>query len=80
MALVKQPSKLPTNKLAAGAVVSSIVGTQAGPLVQEIWPQLAPAVLAGPVMTDTLAMLIALLSGVVVGWFVPDQANVRVDE
>lgn len=75
MALAKQRTFTPTNKLAVGTTVSAIVGTQAAPLVQEIWPQLAPAIVAGPVMTETLAMLMALLSGVIVGWFVPDRPN-----
>lgn len=76
MALAKQVSRLPTNKLAVGTTVSAIVGTQAGPLVQEVWPQIAPAVLSGPVMTETMAMIVALLAGMIVGWFVPDATNV----
>lgn len=74
--MARQISALPTNKLAVGATVAAIIGTQSGPLVTEIWPQIAPAVLSGPVMTDTLAMLVAMIGGVVVGWFVPDRPNV----
>jgi hypothetical protein len=74
MALKKQPDALPTNKLTVGASVAAIVGTQASPLVAEVWPQIAPAVLSGPAATETIAALFALLAGLVVGWFVPDRA------
>lgn len=76
MTTARQASNLPSNKLTIGASVAAIVGTQTGPLVEEIWPQLVPAVLAGPVATGTMAALLALLAGLAVGWFVPDAPNV----
>lgn len=76
MALAKQAGYRPTNKLAVGSAMAAIVGTQTAPLVLEVWPQVAPAILAGEIATQTVSMLVALLAGVVVGWFVPDQPNV----
>lgn len=74
--MARQRSALPTNKLAVGSAMAAIVGTQTAPLVLEVWPQIAPAILAGEIATQTVSMLVALLAGVVVGWFVPDQPNV----
>lgn len=71
--MARQTSALPTNKLAAGATVTAIVGTQLSPAVAEVWPQIAPAMLAGPAMTQLVAGVVALLAGVAVGWFVPDR-------
>jgi hypothetical protein len=77
MPLVKQPSALPTNKLAVGSAVTAIVGTQLSPAVAEVWPQIAPALLAGPAMTEIVSAVAALLAGLAVGWFIPDRANVQ---
>lgn len=76
MATARQKNFAPTNKLAVGSAMAAIVGTQTAPLVLEVWPQIAPAILAGEIATQTVSMLVALLAGVVVGWFVPDQPNV----
>lgn len=75
MALAVQTSALPTNKLAVGALLASLAATKAGPLTAEIWPQLAPAFLAGPVATDVAQVLVGALAGVAVGWFVKDRPN-----
>jgi uncharacterized protein YjeT (DUF2065 family) len=71
--MARQTSALPTNKLAAGATVTAIVGTQLSPAVAEVWPQIAPAMLSGPAMTQLVAGVVALVAGLAVGWFVPDR-------
>ncbi len=76
MATARQVGIRPTNKLAVGSAMAAIVGTQTAPLVLEVWPQVAPAILAGEIATQTVSMLVALLAGVIVGWFVPDMPNV----
>ena len=40
MALAKQKSALPTNKLMVGSAFTAIVGTQFSPAVAEVWPQM----------------------------------------
>jgi hypothetical protein len=75
MALAKQKSSLPTNKLMVGSAFTAIVGTQFSPAVAEVWPQIVWPVLAGPAVTDIVAGLAALGAGLVVGWFVPDRAQ-----
>jgi hypothetical protein len=75
MPLAKQPSALPTNKLAVGSTVTAIVGTQLAPALEEIWPALAPAILAGPAVTQLVAALAAMLAGMFVAWWVPDRPN-----
>ena len=74
--MAKQPSALPTNKLAVGSAVTAIVGTQLSPAVAEVWPQVVWPILAGPAVTDIVSASAALAAGLVVGWFVPDRANV----
>lgn len=76
MTLAKQASVLPTNKLAFGSAITAIVGTQLSPMVAELWPGIAPPLFAGPAFTDILATLTALLAGVVIGWFIPDRAQI----
>ena len=76
MALAKQKSVMPTNKLAVGSAVTAIVGTQLSPAVAEVWPQIAPAMLSGPAFTEMISAIVALLAGLAVGWFVPDAPNV----
>jgi hypothetical protein len=75
MKLATQATSFPTNKLTVGASVAALVGTQASPLVAEIWPTLAPAILAGPAATEFVSALVALLAALFVGWFVPDRAQ-----
>lgn len=74
--MATQPDSFPTNKLAVGSAISSVFATQVGPVLEEVWPQIAPAVLAGPTMTTTLAMLAAIFVGWAVAWFVPDRPQV----
>ena len=76
MALAIQTTSLPTNKLAVGALLASVAATKAGPLTAEIWPQVAPLWLAGPVATDVAQVLVGAFAGVAVGWFVKDRPNV----
>jgi hypothetical protein len=75
MTMARQKTSMPTNKLAVGSSIAALVGTQASPLVAEIWPQIAPAMLSGPAVTETVAALMALLAGILAGWFVPDRAQ-----
>jgi hypothetical protein len=74
MAYAKQPSAMPTNKLMVGSTVATIVGTQLSPALAEVWPQVAPALLAGPSFTDLIAAIVTLLAGLAAGWIVPDRA------
>ena len=73
--MARQASVMPTNKLAVGSAVTAIVGTQLSPAVAEVWPQVAPAMLAGPSVTEMISAVVALLAGLAVGWFVPDRAQ-----
>ena len=70
MALVKQPSALPTNKLSVAVMI--------GPAATEAWGAVMATVyppLSGPEMS----VLVGALAALVVGWFVPDRANVSQD-
>ncbi len=75
MASAKQKTNYPTRKLSIGASITGVFGVWAGPVVQEVWPQIAPAVLAGENVTNAVAALTAALVGVAVAWFVPDAPN-----
>jgi hypothetical protein len=75
MASAKQKSALPTRKLSIGASITGVFGVWAGPVVQEVWPQLVWPVLAGESVTNAVAALTAAMAGVVVAWFVPDAPN-----
>lgn len=72
----RQPDMLPTNKATVSGGVAVLVATYAGPVVAEIWPQIAPALLAGPAITEFLTAATALLAGLFVAWWVPDRAGV----
>ena len=66
MALAKQPSAMPTNKLSVAVMV--------GPAATEAWGAVMASVypaLSGPEMS----MLIGGLAALVVGWLVPDRAQ-----
>lgn len=75
MSLERQPDNLPTNKAATVAAIAPLVALYAEPVAREIWPQVAPAMLAGPAMTTAVAALIGALAGLVVAWWVPDRAG-----
>ena len=75
MTMAKQASSMPTNKLAVGSVVATIVSTQLSPAIVELWPQVAPALLAGPAVAEIVSTLAALAAALLVGWFVPDRAQ-----
>lgn len=73
--LANQPTARPTNKaltMFAGFVVTT---PQIAPVVNEVWPQIAPAFLAGPAATNALAAIIAGAISLAIAWFVPDRAN-----
>jgi hypothetical protein len=73
--LANQASARPTNKaltMFAGFVVTT---PQIAPVVNEVWPQIAPAFLAGPAATNAVAAIIAAAISLGVAWFVPDRAN-----
>ena len=80
MRKARQKSSWPTRKLAFGSGITAIVGTQLSPAVAEVWPQLVPAVLAGPAATEIIAALAALVAGLAVGYYVPDAPNVPVED
>ena len=73
--MTKQPDAFPTRKLAVGSTVATIVATQLSPAIVELWPQVAPALLAGPAVTEIVSALAALAAALVAGWFVPDRAQ-----
>lgn len=73
MTLETQPTRAPTNK-----ALTMLGGTVAlapfiGPAVNEVWPQIAPAFLAGPAMTEAVAAVIAGLASLALAYFVPDR-------
>lgn len=75
MALAKQASALPTNKLTVGALIAAAV--------QEVYPGLVAALVTSPELAaaltgPTVSMLIGALAGIAVGYFVPDRVNVPV--
>jgi hypothetical protein len=73
-----QVSALPTNKALAVVGVNMVSLPFVLPAVQEVWPQIAPAFLAGPAMTDAVAALLSGLVGLAVAWFVRDRAGIVV--
>lgn len=75
MRKARQKSSWPTRKLAFGSGITAIVGTQLSPAVAEVWPQLVSAMLAGPAITEIVSALSALVAGLAVGYYVPDQPN-----
>jgi hypothetical protein len=70
MALVRQPSNLPTNKLSVAVMIGPAATEAWGAVMATIYPPLA-----GPEMS----VLVGALAALVVGWFVPDRANVRAE-
>lgn len=75
--LAKQPTARPTNKtltMFGGFVVTT---PMVAPVVNEVWPQIAPAVLAGPAFTDAMAAIVAGALSLILAWFVPDRPNVE---
>lgn len=71
MALVKQPSNFPTNKLSVAVLI--------GPATTEAWGKIMETVYA-PVSGPEVSMLAGALAALAVGYFVPDHANVRTEE
>jgi hypothetical protein len=75
MTFEKQPDNLPTNKAAVAGIIAPLIAINAEPVVAEIWPQIAPAMLSGPAVTTALAALCGALAGLAVAWWVPDRAG-----
>lgn len=71
-----QVGSLPTNKSAVAASVGSLMVLYAEPVIAELWPQIAPALLAGPAFTSALAGLVGIFVALTVAWWVPDRAGV----
>ena len=76
MAFERQPDNLPTNKAATVAVLAPAGALYVAPIIAELWPQVAPALVAGPAVTEALAWLAGALAALAVAWFVPDRAGV----
>jgi hypothetical protein len=72
----KQPDGMPTNKALTAASIAAVVTTYAQPVAAELWPQVAPAALAGPAMTGAVAALVGAMAALIVAWWVPDRAGV----
>ncbi len=72
MPLAKQYSSVPTNKVFAGAPTAA--------LVSAAWSEIAVGfgieALAGP----GVAALVGFVAALLVAWYVPDSANVPVDQ
>ena len=73
MTLETQPSRAPTNKALAMFGGTVALAPFIGPAVAEVWPLVAPAALAGPMMTDAVAALLAAVLSLVLAYFVPDR-------
>lgn len=69
MALAKQRSAAPTNKLAVGTISAAVI-TQAW---AEVFADLAPQI-AGPGVSTLAGILVAMA----IGYFVPDRPNTQV--
>lgn len=69
MSLVKQPSALPTNKLSVAVLVGPAVTELWGNVMLELWPALAG---------DSTSMFVGALAALILGYLVPDRANVAV--
>lgn len=65
--MARQPSALPTNKLAVAALI--------GPASTEAWGAVM-ATIYPPLSGPEVSLLIGAVATLVVGWFVPDRANV----
>lgn len=72
----KQPDSLPTNKALVAGGIGSILTAYATPVVQEVWPVIAPTVVAGPQFTTFVAAIVGYSVALAVAWFVPDRAGV----
>jgi hypothetical protein len=70
MALVKQPSNLPTNKLSVAVMI--------GPAATEAWGAVMTTLYA-PLSGPEMSMLVGALAALAIGYLVPDRANVRPD-
>ena len=75
MPLERQPDILPTNKSTVAAALGAGVVLHAEPLIAELWPSIAPPLLAGPAATDAMSWLAGILAALAVAWFVPDRAG-----
>lgn len=67
MTLARQTSALPTNKLGVAALV--------GPAASEVWSNLMTEI-APSLAGDSVCVLVGALAALLVGYFVPDRANV----
>ena len=73
--LERQPDRIPTNKVLAMFGGTAALAPIIGPAVAEVWPQIAPAALSGPAMTDFVAAALAGLASLALAYFVPDRAG-----
>jgi hypothetical protein len=71
-----QPTNLPTNKMLTTAVGTVGIAPIIMGAVAEVWPQIAPAALAGQAMTVLVGTGLAALISMGIAWFVPDRANI----
>lgn len=76
MPLERQPDALPTNKSVTAAAIGAGFMLHVEPVIAELWPQIAPAFLAGPAATDAIAWCAGILAALAVAWFIPDRAGV----
>jgi hypothetical protein len=76
MATAKQTSALPTRKLTVGSAVATGVTLYMEPVVSEVWPQIAPALLAGPSATQAVAFAFGMGAALLIAYWVPDAPNV----
>jgi hypothetical protein len=77
MNLANQPTARPTNKTLSMFGGFVITTPMVSPVVTEVWPQIAPAFLAGPAATNAVAAIVAGVLSLAIAWFVPDRANVE---
>ena len=76
MTYEKQPDALPTNKATVVSVLAPVIALNLEPLVAEVWPHIAPALLSGPAATTAIAAIAGALAGLAAAWWVPDRAGV----
>lgn len=72
----EQPDAKPTNKLVVGVGGSVTIFPVAYAAVAEVWPQIAPAALAGEAATAFVAVLFSAAMAFGAAYFVRDRTNV----
>lgn len=80
MRKARQPSALPTRKLAVGSAAAAIVTTYLSPAVTEVWDTAIEGALGGPAVADLVGATLGVIVALLLGYNVPDAPNIDVSE